>query len=817
MRLWKRKEKDGKPRRKIRRLRLFTLMLVLGILGLGAFVFGVVTAIAEEIPKLDPSYQQRISKNGFIYADDGKRVLAVLRGAESRVIVPPRDIAPVMKQAIVAIEDRRFFEHRGVDLHAIFRAVWADVTTGNVVQGGSTITQQFIKNAYVHSAPSISRKLKEAALAWQLEQKWSKDRILTAYLNTIYFGNGAYGIQQASETYFHHSAKTLDLPEAALLAGIPQDPTLYDPVANPKEAAGRRGDVLRAMYEQGDITAEELHTATSAALPSPGDVHLPGTQGPAQYFVNYVKQQLVDRCGSSQVFGGGLRVTTTIDLGLQQLAQTAISKWLTHPGGPSAALVAIDPRNGEVKAMIGGDNFRQSQFNLAVQGERQPGSSFKPFVLATALQDGISPVSEFDSKPVEIFTGDRVWVVHNYEGDYIGRANLQTATTYSDNSIYAQLTDLVGPASVVKTAHTMGITSPLKDYFSIGLGAQAVNPLEMARAYSTLANGGYRIDGAITGNHARAIVSVGGNASGGCGGENKAVANRAISPTTAKVINYILQTVVTQGTGKRAQLSDGRQVAGKTGTTENYGDAWFVGYTPQLVTAVWVGYPDKLRPMQTQFNGDPVAGGTYPALIWKAFMERALTYLKDSPATFQPPPSTWGSSALVLNRNGRVEADNGYCLDPRMVVYLPGEAPTKKANCKPNEVQVPNVIGKPIELARARLAVQPLKARILYKPLTARQRPGIVLQQYPKGGTLSSYDPVTLFLGKPLHGVVPYVTGLQLEQARSKLEEAKLLPRVVKEVPQPKRLGRVLFQAPRGGVAASPGMEIRLIVAGSPD
>jgi penicillin-binding protein 1A len=723
----------------------------------------------------------------------------------------------VMKQAIVSIEDRRFFEHRGVDLHAIFRAVWADVTSGNVVQGGSTITQQFIKNAYVHSAPSISRKLKEAALAWQLEQKWSKDRILTAYLNTIYFGNGAYGIQQAAQTYFQHSAKALTLPEAALLAGIPQDPSLYDPVANPHQAAKRRGDVLRAMYEQGDITADELHVANSAALPAPNSVHLPGTQGPAQYFVNYVKQQLVDRCGSSQVFGGGLKVTTTIDLGLQTLAQAAITKWLTHPGGPSAALVAIDPRNGEVKAMIGGDNFRESQFNLAVQGERQPGSSFKPFVLATALEDGISPVTEFDSKPVEIFTGDRIWVVHNYEGSYIGRANLQTATTYSDNSIYAQLTDLVGPDAVVKTAHKMGITSPLKDYLSIGLGAQAVNPLEMARAYSTFANGGYRIDGGITGNHARAIISIGGHASGGCSGENKAVARRKISPTTAKVVNSILQTVVTAGTGKRAQLSDGRQVAGKTGTTENYGDAWFVGYTPHLVTAVWVGYPDRLKPMLTQFNGEPVAGGTYPALIWKAFTERALEYLKDQPASFQPPPPTWGSSALVLNRNGRVEADNGYCRDPRVVVYLPGEAPAKKANCKPNEVAVPNVIGKPLELARARLAVQPLRARVLYKPLSARQRPGIVLQQYPKGGTLSSYDAVTLFLGKPLHGVVPRVTGLRLEQARSKLEDAKLLPRVVREVPQAKRVGRVLFQAPRGGVAASPGMEIRLIVGGSVD
>ncbi|MBA3718138.1 MAG: PBP1A family penicillin-binding protein [Actinobacteria bacterium] len=813
MRFRKRKEQNGKPRRKIRKLRLFTLLMVLGVLGFGAFVFGVVTAIAEEIPKLDPAYQQRISKNGYIYSADGKRVLAVLRGAESRVIVPSQEIAPVMKQAIVAIEDRRFFEHRGVDLRAIFRAVWADVTSGNVVQGGSTITQQFIKNAYVHSAPSISRKLKEAALAWQLEQRWSKDRILTAYLNTIYFGNGAYGIQQASQTYFQHSARALTLPEAALLAGIPRDPTLYDPVANPEEAATRRGLVLRMMYAQGDITADELHTATSAALPAPDSVHLPGTEGPAQYFVNYIKQQLVDRCGSSQVFGGGLRVTTTIDLHLQQLAQLAISKWLTHPGGPSAALVAIDPRNGEVKAMIGGNDFRKSQFNLAVQGERQPGSAFKPFVLATALQDGISPVTEFDSKPVEIFTGDRVWVVHNYEGSYLGRANLTTATTYSDNSIYAQLTDLVGPASVVKTAHDMGITSPLDNFFSIGLGTQAVNPLEMARAFSTFANGGYRIDGAITGNRARAIVSIGGHASGGCSGENKSEANRAISPTTAQVVNSILQTVVTQGTGVRARLADGRQVAGKTGTTQNYGDAWFVGYTPQLVTAVWVGYPDSLKPMLTQFNGTPVAGGTFPALIWKAFTEHALSYLKDPPVTFQPPPDTYGSSALVLNRNGVVAADNGYCQNPKVVVYLPNEAPKKKADCKPNEVQVPNVVGKSIELAKARLSYQPLKAKIVYKPLSPRQRPGIVLRQYPSSGTLSSYDTVTLFLGKALHGIVPRVTGLKLETARTKLEAASLLPRVVREVPQQGGSNRVLFQAPKGGVAASPGMEIRLVVA----
>ncbi len=700
----KRKDSPGKPRRKIRKLRLSALVLVLGILALGAFVFGLVTAIGQEIPKLDPAYQQRLAKNGFVYTSDGKRILAVLRGDQSRVIVHSDEIAPVMKQAIVAIEDRRFFEHRGVDLHAIFRAVWADVTSQSIVEGGSTITQQFIKNAYVHSSPSISRKLKEAALAWQLEQRWSKDRILSAYLNTIYFGNGAYGIQQASQTYFHHSAKALTLPEAALLAGIPRDPTLYDPVANPKQAAARRGLVLRNMYEQGDITADELHVAMSAALPPPESVHLPGTQGPAQYFVNYIKQQLTDRCGASQVFGGGIRVHSTIDLHLQQLAQQAISKWLTNPKGPSAALVSVDPRNGNVMAMIGGNNFRKSQFNLAVQGERQPGSSFKPFVLATALEDGISPVTQFESKPVDIPTGDRVWVVHNYEGAYLGQIDLATATAYSDNSVFAQLTNLVGPGSIVKTAHEMGITSPLKNYFSIGLGAQAVNPLEMARAFAAFANGGYRIDGSITGNHARALTSIGGQAANGCKGDNSAEPQRVLSPHTAQIVNSLLERVVTEGTGRRAALSDGRPVAGKTGTTENYGDAWFVGYTPQLVTAVWVGYPDKLRPMLTEFNGTPVAGGTFPALIWKAFMERALAYLHDPPAYFQAPPEEYGNSALVVNRDGVVAADNGNCRSPKLVVYLPDEGPARKADCKPNEVEVPSVVGQPLGKAKERLA-----------------------------------------------------------------------------------------------------------------
>ena len=414
--------------RRIRKLRLLTLVLVLGLLGLASFMFGLMTAIASQLPQYDPAHQRKIAHDGYIY-DRHDNVLAVLRGKESRVILTHNQIAPIMKQAIVAIEDKRFYEHNGVDLHAIGRALLADIEHKSVVQGGSTITQQFIKNAYVADNRSIARKLKEAALAWQLEQRHrdDKDWILTAYLNTIYFGNGAYGIGQAALTYFQKPASKLTLPEAALLAGIPRDPSLFDPVTNPKAAKDRRRVVLDQMLQQGIIAPDQYHAARSAALPAPDKVRLPGThETQGQYFVNYVKQQLVSNpnYGPGAVFGGGLRIHTTLDLGLQKMARKAISKVLTDPNGPQAALVAIDPRRGDVLAMAGGSSYRESQFNLAVQGERQPGSAFKPFVLATALNEGISPATHFTSHPVVIPLGDKLWQVNNYEGEYLGSIDL---------------------------------------------------------------------------------------------------------------------------------------------------------------------------------------------------------------------------------------------------------------------------------------------------------------------------------------------------------------------------------------------------------
>ncbi len=774
-----------------------------------SFSVGLVTAIAGEIPSLDPSRIHNQS-DGYIYAANG-RVLSVLRGSQSRVVLRSSEIAPVMKQAIVAIEDRRFYEHRGVDLHGIIRAIWADIRNKRVVEGGSTITQQFVKNTYTKNQRSIGRKLKEAALAWQLEQRWSKDRILTAYLNTIYFGNGAYGVEQAAQTYFHHGAAPgkLRLWEAALLAGIPSDPSAYDPATNPAAARERRNLVLKEMRDQGDISEGDYEYALNKPLPRRDEIRLPGNAGPAQYFANYVKQQLVDRYGSGRVFGGGLRVRTSIDLKLQKMARKSIGKWLTDPTGPTAALVAVDPRDGRVLAMFGGNNFRKSQFNLAVQGERQAGSSFKPFVLATALREGVAPSTTFTSRPVTINAGGRLWEVHNYEDEYLGPISVQQATAYSDNSVFAQLTKVVGPDNIARTAKSLGIQSRLQPYFSIGLGAQGVNPLEMARAFSAFANGGRRIDGAAFGNRPRVIMRVT-NDKGKTVDNNSPRARQELSENAAAIVDSLLQNVIRYGTGKAARLSGGRPAAGKTGTTENYGDAWFVGFTPQLAVAVWVGYPNRLRPMLTEYHGDPVAGGTYPALIWKSFMERALPYLNAEPQGFPAVSMPYASPKNVVLRDGRLQLDNGYCRGTEAVEYFGDLGPSKVADCLPNEVEVPNVVGEPVRRASETLAAQPLEAAYVYRPATPRQRLGIVLKQFPARGHLSSGERVTLVLAKAVHGVVPNVVGLPLDRAREKLERLKYEVNVTPDGASGS--AEVKAQAPKRGRAAAPGMKVTLAV-----
>ncbi len=782
------------------------------MLGTASFTFGLLTAVAGKIPQLDPS-TERTQANTYVYAANGHTVLAILRGSQARIVVSSDRISPWLKHSIVAIEDKRFYEHRGVDVRGMARALWADVTKRGAVQGGSTITQQFVKNAYLTSQKSIGRKLVEAALAWQLEQKWKKDRILTAYLNTVYFGNGAYGVEQASRIYFHHSAATVRPAEAALLAGIPEDPSLWDPVAHPAAAKERRDLVLEQMYAQGYLTQSQYVNSRVFPMPDPSKVSLPSTQNiTAPYFANYVKDRLVKHYGPRKAFGGGLKVTSTLDVNLQRMARNAIASVLPASSGPTASVVVLDARNGDVLAMVGGENYHKSQFNLATQGERQPGSSFKPFVLATALKEGIAPSSILtSSKQVTINADGRLWQVDNYEGEALGPINLNQAIAYSDNSVFSQLTALVGPRNVRDTARALGITTPLQGYFAIGLGAEPATPLEMARAYQSIADGGDRIDGSIFGNEPRVVHDV---TVSGATQVNKVVGVPALgtaeeSHTRAAIIDSLLQGVVQYGTGRAAALP-GREVAGKTGTTENFGDAWFVGYTPQLVAAIWVGYPDKLIPMTTEFHGHPVAGGTFPALIWKAFMEKALEYLKAPPEAFPTAPSLYASPVRVVNRGGALERDDGVCRNSYQMEFFGGVGPSRVATCKPNEVEIPDVVGQPLGAAKTRLEGQPLTASIVYKPARTGDRVGYVVGQFPRKGTASAYDKITLILTKPSHGVIPRLVGLPVAKALARV--GKLHLHVHVHVTGARR-GRVVSQSPPAQTAAAPGISLTLTVA----
>jgi penicillin-binding protein 1A len=779
------------------------------------------TAVAAQIPKLDPK-TQRSQANTYVYAANNHTVLAILRGSQARIIVPSTAISPWMKHAIVAAEDKRFYEHRGIDLRGMARALWTDVSSHGTVQGGSTITQQFVKNAYLTSQKTIGRKLFEAALAWQLEQRWSKDKILTAYLNTVYFGNGAYGVEQASRIYFHHPAAQMRPSEAALLAGIPEDPSLWDPVAHPKTAKARRNFVLRQLYQQGYITLSQYGDGKDDPMPNPTKVNLPSTQGQAApYFANYVKDQLVKQYGPSKTFGGGLRVKTTLDVDLQDAARKAIASVL--PGsvrspsyGPTAAMVVLDAKDGSVLAMVGGANYHRSQFNLATQGERQPGSSFKPFVLATALKEGIAPTSIFtSSKKVTINAGGRLWQVNNYEGEALGPIDLSKAIAYSDNSVFSQLTALIGPRQVRDTATELGIPN-LKGYFAIGLGAEPATPLEMARAYTSFANGGARVDGSIFGNVPRAVDCLT-DTRGVCVEPNRPVTGKQVlTNTQAETIDQMLQGVVQYGTGKAAAIP-GWQIAGKTGTTENYGDAWFVGYTPpavgsdgkthQYVTAVWVGYPNNLVPMLTEFHGRPVAGGTFPALIWKAFMTKAIAVKHLAPQTFPYPTSQYAGPVTVVNRGGLLMKDNGVCKNSYQVSFYGGTGPSRVATCKPNEVEVPDVVGSTLANAKTTLDGTPLTAAIVYRPAKPGERLGVVVGQLPRQGTASAYDKITIVLPKSLHGSVPKVVGLQVAQAQAKLARLKLDVQV-----KGGSAGKVTTQSLRPGSAAAPGLRLTLTV-----
>ncbi|HEY6779953.1 MAG TPA: transglycosylase domain-containing protein, partial [Thermoleophilaceae bacterium] len=644
---------------KLKKLRLLLVLAGLAVLAIISTLFGMLISVASDLPSLENKAEYRAAQNSKLFFDDPDDPackdlgdaceLARLTGNQNRVLLDENQISPFIKNAVIAIEDRRFYEHTGVDYKGIARAMVQDVINKRAAQGASTITQQFVKNALsAQGNRSVLQKLREAALAYHLERQWPKQKILTQYLNTVYFGSGAYGVESAMRTYFGNgdsdqvdpvtgaivedqssqaAAQTASPAQAALLAGMIASPTLYDPIQNPGRAMQRRNIVLQRMLEQQMISPSEYREAVRTPVPTPDEVTPPRPDSEQPYFSSWVTQQLVDKYHPGPVFGGGLKIRTTIDPSLQAAAEQAISGRIGGIG-PSSSLVAIENKTGEIKAMVGGTDFDERPFNLAVNGHRQPGSSIKPFILIRALADGISPDATFTSEP-KIFpvpgSKHEKFVVNNYEDSYAGVRTLASALATSDNSVFAELGLKVGTKRVARIAKRMGVSTPVSTNPAMTLGGlkEGVTPIEMAYAYSTIANRGRRVSGTLA-PHDDGPVAIESVKGGGIDDKNKPVFHRAFPESVGETALSLMGSVVSSGTGKAAAVGD-EFIFGKTGTTENYGDAWFVGGNKDLTVAVWVGYADRLQPMQTEYLGGPVAGGTFPAEIFHDFMSSWLS------------------------------------------------------------------------------------------------------------------------------------------------------------------------------------------------
>jgi len=606
--------------------------VLLAILGIGAAsVVGYVISIAATTPNIDELKPIDKGETSAVYAANG-RLLGYVRSSIIRQPVIEDDMPDDVRNATVAIEDSRFYKHHGVDFEGVVRAAIKNLQNRKTVQGGSTITQQLVRALYIKDPTrDFKRKVREAKLASELEDEHPKDWILTSYLNNVPYGtvNGetAVGIEAAAEIFFSKHANELTLEEAALLAGLPQAPSEYNPFKNPSAALGRRNEVLRAMVKNHYITAAEASIAMNKPLGlRAGNKYFRRSE---PYFFDYVSELLIEKYGLNTYRRGGLKVYTTIDIGLQRAGRAAIDGQLNQPGDPSSAVVAINPRNGYIRAMVASGSYKRRNFNLAAQGHRQPGSTFKTFVLTTAVLKGVDPNAvSYVSKPLALPLGNgQTWKVQTYGKDYVGRINLTRATLRSDNTVFAQLDLDLGPKNVAKTAHMMGITTKLDGLPAEGLGGLriGVSPLEMAVAYSTLASGGIR--------HKPIAITKVRFPDGKSDDFSKPKGKRVMTDGQAMEVTKVLKMNMQSGTGTNANY--GCPAAGKTGTTDNFTDAWFVGFEPRLTAAVWVGYPNALVEMRS-VHGISVAGATFPSGIWHDFMNIAHRgYCRDF-----PPPST---------------------------------------------------------------------------------------------------------------------------------------------------------------------------------
>ena len=607
-------------------------MLLVGAGGLATFSYAYNEA-SKELPNLEDYSSAELAQTSTVYDSEGN-VINELYGAQNRSVVSMNEIDPSLGNAVVSIEDHRFYEHRGLDFESIARAVRENVTSMSIQEGGSTITQQLMKNTFIdqdqRAIASFQRKITEAALAWQYEKDYSKKEILEQYLNTVYFGANAYGAEAAAKTYFNKSAEELTIAESAMLAGIVNLPGAYDPFADPESARIRRDIVLDRMLQYGHISEAEHAEAVASDLGlSRGRQAEPDREN--EYFLDAVRQELAREYGDDMIYQGGLDIYTTLDPELQQMASESVDGTVNpEEGDPSASLVSVDPATGAVKAMVGGSDFEQIKFNLATQGQRQPGSLFKVFVLAAAVKAGVSPDTEYTSRDITIDmppdAGEDYYRVANYAGIERGEISVEKALEDSDNTVFMQLAIDLGLERVVEMAKEMGIQSPLDPYPSTAIGGirEGLSPTEMASAYSTLANSGMHMKPFL-------VQKVTRQEDGGdtvTVKDHKLQGDRVLSKDEAATVTRVMRGVVTEGTASMFHDLDdeiGRPSVAKTGTTEAFVDAWFVGSIPQLTTSVWVGYPEERTSMVNIRGYQQINGENFPLDIWSDYMQKAVS------------------------------------------------------------------------------------------------------------------------------------------------------------------------------------------------
>ena len=652
--------RQTKRKRRVKRIAFVAFVAFVLLLGAGITAFYYLSKIP--LPEAAPQ-----NSTTFIYAADGE-LLAESFVDENRIPIPFEaegdgydysDLPEHLIQAVVAREDRRFFEHSGVDFAGIARAAWNDVRN-KPIQGGSTIPQQYVKNALLTNERSLTRKLKEATLAIKLSRQYSKEEIMSLYLNTIYFGRGAYGIEAAAQEYFGKSARDLDMNESAYFAGIISRPATADPIEDQAEAIKRRDLAIDAMTETGfvepDAAAQEKFMTDDAGVAQPRPVVAIEKQdaatslaaGGSGYFIDYVEKKATEIVGEQRYQTGGLKIETTLDPTIQADAEEAASDVLDRSGDPSYGVVTLD-REGRVRAMVGGRDYAQSQVNTAVGeesggGGRQPGSTFKPIVLATALQEGMSPSKRYKApRSITLDDNGTPWKVSN-AGDSSGGGSMSLlqATVGSVNTVYAQLVMDVGVGDTVDMAKALGMRSSSLDSQgpAIVLGTAESSPLDMASVYNTFLNEGERVETSVI----ERIEDAGGQVIY----ERPKTRERVLDANVANNVTAALRNVISSGTGKAARIS-GVQTAGKTGTTQGLGDAWFVGYTPEYVTAVWVGYLEGNSKKLTNVHGRRVYGGTFPAQIWQRLMSEIMSDVED-PGKFPKAPTIKAPSSESSTR-----------------------------------------------------------------------------------------------------------------------------------------------------------------------